>query len=322
MQWWKGYGHDTGRLSFAPEFEDDGSWPPVSTSWLALRWELFEAKVERREHETLAPDWGLEKVPRRLKRRFGSRPEATLFASPPPEDTSTFEAFNLLRESNLPLSDDERDVLSPNFLDTIFGKASVLAWDVLTNSDVLPSKESEWPSVLSPGLSYGPQNQNRGWERKEIRRVVHYARWKRKDPVTQLPPGGVQEISYTVTTGLSTEHSQILARSLGLEFGGSGAGIHGTLTGRLEQQFGFRLAITNQEQRTTKLSLTNQSNGYRLFALWQVEDLITVDALAATREQRGKVVRLRPGWLLRATAEFVTNSEPVVTSTDIASRRQ
>lgn len=39
------YFGETGRtLPSAPEFGGDGSWPPVRTPWLALRWQLFEAE--------------------------------------------------------------------------------------------------------------------------------------------------------------------------------------------------------------------------------------------------------------------------------------
>ena len=32
-------------LSPAPKFGLDGSWPPVETEWLPVRWELFEAQA-------------------------------------------------------------------------------------------------------------------------------------------------------------------------------------------------------------------------------------------------------------------------------------
>jgi hypothetical protein len=90
------------------------------------------------------------------------------------------------------------------------------------------------------------------------------------------------------------------------------------LTKQLQQQFGFKLEITEQEQQTTKLTLTNPTHGYRLFALWRVEYLITVDALAAVWQQG----RLKHSWQPRARAEFVTKIHPAVTYYDVKRRRR
>lgn len=269
--WWIRYGRETSRLSFAPEFGNDRSWPPVSTPWLALRWELFEAT---------------------------------------PNEASTSRALSLLRSFDLELREDERDALSPNFVDRLFGQAhrgpGHLGRAPLRRRK-LPSRRYE-PTSDPKAVCY----------LKEVRRLVHYVRWRRNDPVTQLPPDAVQENSYSVTTGLSMEHSQTLAKSLGAELGTARVGVHATLTRQLQQQFRLKLEITEQEQRTSKLTLTNQSRGYRLFALWRVEHLITVDALAAELARQG----YRHSWLPRANVEFVANTDPVVTYTDIAPSRR
>jgi len=153
---------------------------------------------------------------------------------------------------------------------------------------------------------------------RELRRFVHYVRWRRSDPVIQLPPDAIQESSYSITTGLSIERSQMLAKSLGVQLGATPIGIHATLTKQFQQQFGLKLDITEQEQRTTSLKLANQSGGYRVFALWRIEHLIKVDALAAIPEQPEQPSkRIRCSWLPRASTEFVTGTDPVITYADI-----
>ena len=266
VSWWIGYGREVDRLSSAPEFGIRGGWPPVSTPWLALRWELFEAT---------------------------------------PNEESTSRAVHFLRSSAMALPEDERDALSPRFLEGAFGRQAQPQ-----RIDVYHGRKQI--SVVE----HLDDNSYLYRYRDEVRRLVYWARWTRDDPITQLPPDAVQESSYSVSTGLSVERSKTLTKSLGGELGVT-KGIHATLTKRLQQQFGLKLEITEQEQQTTKLTLANPTRGYRLFALWRVEYLITVDALAAVWRQ-GK---LKHRWQPRARAEFVTNTHPAVTYCDVKRRR-
>jgi hypothetical protein len=151
----------------------------------------------------------------------------------------------------------------------------------------------------------------------ELRRLVYAARWQREDPVVQLPPGSTHEMTHTVTTGLSVERSQMLARSLGLSVGGDTAGLQAKLNSQLQEDFGFKLNISAQEERSTKLTLTNQSSDcYRLFALWHVDHRITVDALDMP-VRRGISGGFRPTWAPRGNAQFVTTNEPFITFMEI-----
>ena len=91
-------------------------------------------------------------------------------------------------------------------------------------------------------------------------------------------------MTHSVTTGLSVEHSQKLADSLGLSLGGNLLGIQATLSGQLQQEFGLKLDITSQEQHSTTLTLTNPSDTLcRVFALWHVDQRISVDVLTFLR---------------------------------------
>lgn len=264
---WIGYGRKVGELSSAPEFGIRGTWPPASTPWLALRWELFEAS---------------------------------------PNEASTSRAIHFLNSSTTALPGDQWDALSPRFLEGIFDR------QVEPQTRVVYDAQKQISVVHHFDDSYLYRRR-----REEVRRIVHWARWTRGDPITQLPPDAVQEHSYSVSTGLSVEHSKTLTRSLGGELGVT-KGIHATLTKQLQQQFGLKLEVTEQEQQTTKLTLTNPTRGYRLFALWRVEYLITVDALAAVWQQE----KLMHSWQPRARAEFVTNIHPAVTYYDVKRRRR
>lgn len=143
--------------------------------------------------------------------------------------------------------------------------------------------------------------------------------------MTKLPPGAVHEMTYSITTGLSIEHSQTLADSFGLNLGGNAGGIQAQLNSRLQQEFGLRLDITFQENRSTKLTLSNPgSDKYRLFAAWHVDYQITVDALYIGRYQKsfeafkyGTFDVVRPAWDQRARIEFIADSDPHITYADV-----
>jgi hypothetical protein len=52
---------------------------------------------------------------------------------------------------------------------------------------------------------------------REQRQLLYSQRWRRDDPVVQLPPGVKSEKSYTVTTGIEQSRSLELSRSLGVK---------------------------------------------------------------------------------------------------------
>jgi hypothetical protein len=139
--------------------------------------------------------------------------------------------------------------------------------------------------------------------------------------VVQLPPGSTHEVTHTVTTGLSVERSQMLANSLGLSIGGDTAGIQAKLNSQLQEDFGFKLNVSAQEERSTKLTLTNPSGDcYRLFALWHIDHRITVDALDMP-VRRGLSEGFRPTWAPRGNVQFVTTNEPFITFMEIRRSR-
>jgi hypothetical protein len=152
---------------------------------------------------------------------------------------------------------------------------------------------------------------------REIRRLVHYMRWRRKDPVTRLPPGAANKISHSITTGLSLERSRTLAKSLGFSYGHNTVAVQGELNSQMQQTFELRVEISAQEQRTAELTLSNPSDsGYRLFAMWHVDHLIKVDALFAPL-RRGDSVNSDSVWVSRGYTEFVTENEPHITYAEV-----
>jgi hypothetical protein len=162
------------------------------------------------------------------------------------------------------------------------------------------------------------EDQTRSWsaerrvETHALRRLVHLVRWRRKDPVIQLPPGSPYEMTHSITTGLSVEYSQTLAKSLGLSLGSNVSGVQAKLSTELQQQFGLTLEVTAQEQRSTKLTLTNPSaDQSRLFALWHVDHRVLVDVL--TIEFTSSTSSGQPVWKQRSSVEFATDSDPHIT---------
>jgi hypothetical protein len=290
-------------LPSAPEFGADGTWPPVATAWLPLRWELFETDTHN--------------VNSLMAHLF-----FTLYRSRNP----------LLRED----AESPRLIYEPSFLSySVVAKSSnkYMDVDISYNGDSLKFHRKR--RTVSP---WGPlPNAEEALDllpfpSRELRRLIHYVRWRRRDPVTQLPPGSTHELMHSLTTGLSVEHSQELASSLGLSLGAKMIGAQAQLSSQLEQKFAFELGITAQEEMSTKLTLTNQSmDRDRLFALWHIDHLVTVDTLTVPfRAWRGGMAPTVLGldriyfglscsgdqasWKREAAVEFVTSNEPFITS--------
>lgn len=271
-------------LSAAPEFGSDGAWPPVATDWLPLRWELFDAPSLKWIHSGAI-------AAHAISLRFGTdkdRGEPLLAENALSDEFLYDSIFADINEVRIVFSDQRRTTFD-------------------LNSEKIVDRDFDA-------------------ENRELRRLVHLVRWRRRDPITRLPPGATHEMTHSVTTGLSAEHSQMLADSLGLRLGGNAGGIQANLSSQLQQEFGLRLEITSQEQRGTKLTLSNQRwNRYRLFALWHVDHRITVDALTTGGEQKsmeawkfaGVMDVIRPAWESRGSTEFVTDSAPHLTYTEV-----
>lgn len=271
---------EVGTLPPAPEFGNTGTWPPVATDWVPLRWELFSAETSK---------WAA-------------------FAA-------YFVLYVAAQRGNDALL--EEDALRSDFLhNSIFSRSPVVfehakknplrLGDNVTLRIAPPEGSSGDPFPMPPGEN-------------ELRRLVHATRWRRKDPVTQLPPGSTQEMAYSVTTGLSIEHSETLAKSLGINVGGNINGLATRLNSHLKRELGIKLDVSSQVDRSTKLTLSNPSEDhYRLFALWHVEHQITVEALELPMsEYQFNTSELQREWASRSVVEFATTSDPFVTFAEI-----
>jgi hypothetical protein len=301
-------------LPSAPEFGPDGAWPPLATDWVPLRWALFEADQS---------------------------------------DFGALAAYALLKPG---------DPHSQYFVHTEFSLNHPVRWDDALREDFLhhtwfagypermeaelmrskggrifrmrvsePLKDRKYPRNLTPrtmgtveAIFYQSHMTGLLDVDHELRRLVHSVRWWRKDPVTRLPPGSTHEMTHSVTTGLSVEHSRSLADSLGLNLGANAGGIQAKLSSQLQEQFGLTLDISAQEQRSTTLTVTNPADQSRLFALWHVDHCVTVDALTIFSNDReiwpgGTLLRLeniRPAWAPRGGIEFAAESDPHITFAD------
>ncbi len=286
----------------APEFGPDSAWPPVATDWVPLRWELFEA------HQA----------------SFGA---ATAYI--------LFELCRAFQHDSLPME----DALQEDFLrEAVFAQYPQLlmierrepkAGQAGSLRISIPSEimkiQQDLSHVTSTAVASLYRSGALGWFElvNELRRLVHSARWRRTDPVTQLPPGSTHEMTHSITTGLSVEHTQALANSLGLSLGTNVGGVQAKLSSQLQQQFGLTLEIAAQEQRSTKLTVTNPSVDHsRLFALWHVDHCVAVHALSiypsdAPSDAAGLSHGLQPFWVPRGSTEFATDSDPHITYAEV-----
>jgi hypothetical protein len=277
----------------APGFGVNGVWPPPETEWLPLRWELFEQESSdleamvasvlfRLTQESISDDVGFKN-----------------FCTNPSIPDSTLKIGLSKSQFSFELSRGEAN------------KAEVSKMEV---SATRPSFFSRGTAQLSDARDMMLRIFSAN---KEIRQLAHSVRWRRKDPVTQLPPDATHEMTYTVTTGLSIEHSQALGESLGLNLGGKAPGFQAGLSYKLQEQFGLKLDITTTEETSTKLTLSNQSkDNYRVFALWQVDHQLSVSTLKApVAINTSQDAQLE--WRLCHQVEFTNANQPFITYAEI-----
>lgn len=278
-------------LPAPPEFDDNDAWPSISTDWVALQWELFESAGQ---------------VPAACVACDLVQAQRIIAAQHP-----EIAAKSLITED--PLCDD--------FLyDAVFSHSSAAV--AITRRSV----SVEWQIRVAAGdkedVIQTRKYQRRGRrlavpDQPELRRVVYSTRWRRQDPVVQLPPGSTHEATHSISTGLTVERSLTLADSLGLGISGGGVGVQARLSSELTRKFGFSLEITAREETQRKLILSNQSDvRYRRFALWHIDHRITVSALEIPA-QRELTRGLHAYWSPRADLEFAKPDEPFVTYVDL-----
>jgi hypothetical protein len=295
--------HETGlTLRQAPEFGPDGAWPPLASDWVPLRWELFEA-------------------------------DQSDFRAVAAYAVVRSEYFAPYRDQKIsPLSDDSY-LTEDGLLEDFPGRVMLANFPPIRLLRVVLAL-SKTGQVLQAGAA-AENPFDSAYERSklidleapdyehEMRRLVYSVRWRRKDPVTRLPPGVTHEMTHSVTTGLSVAHSETLADSLGLSLGMEAVGIQAKLSSQLQQQFGLTLEITAQEQRSTKLTVSNPSaDRTRLFALWHVDHRVAVDALSINSqvisEDSYKIFyNAKPAWEPRGSIEFATESDPHITFAEV-----
>jgi hypothetical protein len=278
-------------LPSAPEFDADGTWPPVTTDWTPMRWGLFEAE------------------------QLG---EMANYA---------YVVVNFSRQSQVWVITDSllTDInLHEGVLQIPFWHRSLFRLKdqpLASSKDLTPFLVKDFSFLRKSAIPLTSRS------RYELRRLVHAERWQRHDPVIQLPPGATHEVTHSVTTGLTAEGSQALSKALGLNLGGNVAGIQAGISSQLTRQFGLRLEITAQQEQAKKLTLSNQSaSRYTRYALWHVDHRVTVTALellpssvvmkdggAWTKD--GEDPRAR--WAPRGEAEFAASDDMFITFTEI-----
>lgn len=287
-------------LPHAPEFGPDGTWPSAQTEWLPLRWQVFT-----RDASDLAASVGW-----------------MFFVANPPltSDDTSFREFchdpaALASIMDLGAWKDGVSVGLTNGQEelTEFRMHSISAFD---------RKARGVSMTVAGGTSRSRRYQDS--YPQQVQQLEHSVRWRREDPPTQLPPAATYELTHTVTTGLSIERSQTLAKSLGLDLGVQELGLQAKLSEKLQQQFGLKFNINEAEETSRKLTLTNPNDDcYRVFSLWQVDHQLTVKVLNVKIEiyqRKLKPTRFHhiiPRWELRDQAQFVISNQPFITYADI-----
>jgi hypothetical protein len=291
-------------LPHAPGFGPGGAWPPAQTEWLPLRWQVFAREASN----------------------LGTAIGWMLFVANPPNisDNTSFEEFCgnpacLNSTVEFTYSRPKLSVKLPCGEEgaMTFGLSSISEFE----RNARGVKVSVTGGVPRPGI---PTRLWKGASRpQQIQQLVHSVRWRREDPPTQLPPAATYEMTHTATIGLSTEHSQALAKSLGLDIGGRAPGLQTKLSQGLQQQFGFKLNITETTEVSKKLTLTNpNSDRYRAFSLWQMDHLLAAKVLDLpikfhVPKAEGIFTWWHPHWTLCDQVQFTVSNEPFITYADI-----
>jgi hypothetical protein len=273
-------------LGSAPEFGKNAEPPPVTSDWVPIRWELFDV-----------PPTSIDcSIPYSILKVYRKFAKDSNIADP------------LLTGDALNVSEFCEEVFSHTSaqIESVDSPDRVNFW-INTGTTTLSGKArvGKFPPW---GFLVGVPDRTEG----ELRKLVHSIRWKRKDPVVQLAPGSTREEAHSITTGLSVEHSLMLAQSLGLNIGGESPGIQTSLSSQLQQQYGLKIQITNQCERSTKSTLSNPEAGqYRLYALWHVEHRITVDSLCVPVSKLSSS-GIIPVWDSQTVAEFTVEVDNFV----------
>ena len=268
----------------APEFGSDGTWPPEVTDWVPLRWQLFEAR------------------------------NVDIDAA------ATYTALRHLWCSSLDNPIFNGDALQQDFLHEFFVwvPTGMNVSYRSTGAYVTPNRLADW--FIPSGQRHRSPVKKCDARSPELRRLVHSVRWRRNDPVTKLPPGSTNEMTYSLITGLSIESSMTLADSLGLTLGSKATTIQANLSSELQRQFTLKLNVTTEETRSAKVNLQNSSNdNYRLYSLWHIDHAITVTVLNVGPFNT-ILADEAPGehWRTRGSVEFVTESQPHITYTEFS----
>lgn len=145
-------------------------------------------------------------------------------------------------------------------------------------------------------------NDVKGWQLYAI-----YDRfWQRNDPVTQLPPGGSDEVKVSLRIGISKEHADEVARSLGIT---GGAAHHLGISAQLSEKSTTRVALSLEREESHNVTLTNPLNEtYRRLAIWHVVHRLTIAASPTPSFHKRIVIQ---------ETEFVLSDVTNVTSVDV-----
>lgn len=130
--------------------------------------------------------------------------------------------------------------------------------------------------------------------------------WQRKDPVTQLPPGGSDTVTISLRVGISREHADEIARSLGITGGDSH--LLGIST-QLSKKSATKVALSLEREASHSVTLTNpEKETYRRLAIWHVVHRLSIMASSISASDKEIVIQ---------ETEFILSDATNVTSVDV-----
>jgi hypothetical protein len=130
--------------------------------------------------------------------------------------------------------------------------------------------------------------------------------WQRKDPVTQLPPGGSDTVTISLRVGISKERTDEIARSLGIT-GGDNHIL--SVSNQLSEKSATKIALSQEREASRSVTLTNsEKETYRRLAIWHVVHRLSIMASPISASDKAIVLQ---------ETEFVLSDATNVTFVDV-----
>jgi hypothetical protein len=103
--------------------------------------------------------------------------------------------------------------------------------------------------------------------------MVYDQFYRRKDPIKQLSPGVTDGISVSLRIGLSEEHANEIASSMGI----AGKNVFAGISLQTSNKSTIKLSVSSEKETTHTVTATNPlSDKYRRIAVWHLVDRLVI----------------------------------------------